>query len=112
MDLDLRCAIANKFSLACYTTFLGSISVLANNIFGGADLPVESYFAAIPFFVTPALAYAGVYSTRKAYTESREVIEKHGRVTSHLEKQYDYYCGRVGLKMAIEDLTLEEVLDK
>ena len=112
MDLDLRCVIANKFSLACYTTFLGSLGVLANNIFGGADLPKESYLAVIPFFLAPTFGYAGVYSTRKAYIESREVIENHGRTTSHLEKQYDYYCGRTGLRMAIRDLTLEGVLDK
>lgn len=113
----LKCVYANKFTLAGYLSLPVGVCLAAvghnlapDNTSGVFyTLAVDAGLVSIACLKVTSLGN----ETLKAYNKSKKHIQKFGKIKSDYQEIKDnWYCSRVGIRLAIEESRLEEVLKK
>lgn len=113
----LKCVYANKFTLAGYLSLpiSASLAVAGHNLAHDNTSGVFYTLAADVGLIGIACLKITSWGneTLKAYNKSKKYIQKFGKIKSDYQGIKDnWYCSRVGMRLAIEESGLEEVLKK
>jgi len=103
----VRCAYANKYTFCGIVLVAGGLAKLVGVDDTWGDVELSGGIAAIG----AGMVYFTEFGkeTLRAYQQTKARIEERGFLNDGFKRHYGaYYCGRVGMQLAVKDAGLEE----